>query len=294
MLFGGRRGAADSAALVSPMIVNRSTNLKCGGMAMTEDRFERGIQHLNRLNAEGAEQVLTGLSDIAPDMARFLVAFAYGDIYARPALDAATRQIATIAVLTALGNAEPQLKWHIDASLNIGIAPREIVETIYVQTVYSGFPAGLNAIFAARDVFQARRTDYRPPEPEGDPADRRGRGLRTLEETSKGAGQKVIESMKDIAPDMADFIIDFSYGTIFCRNILSPRQKEIVAVAGMAAAGNMKPQLKVHISAALNIGMTKEEIVEIMYHVIVYAGFPAALNGISALREVLSESDRRE
>lgn len=260
-----------------------------GGIAMAGDRFDMGYQQLKKLNPEGAEQVLKGLSDVAPDMAQFLVAFAYGDVYSRPALDAASRQIATIAILTAMGNAQPQLKWHINASLNIGITPQEIIETIYVQTIYSGFPAGLNAIFSAHDVFKSRKLDFKPVKWDNDKANRRERGLRTLEETSKGAGRKVIESMSAIAPDMADFLIDFSYGTVFCRNILTPRKKEIIAIAGMTAVGNMRPQLKVHIRAAINVGLTKEQIIEIMYHTAVYAGFPAALNGISAAKEVFME-----
>jgi 4-carboxymuconolactone decarboxylase len=262
-----------------------------GGIVMAEDRFERGYQQLKKLNPEGAEQVLKGLSDVAPDMAQFLVSFAYGDVYSRPVLDIASRQIATIAILTALGNAQPQLKWHINASLNIGITPQEIIDTIYVQTIYSGFPAGLNAIFAARDVFKAKRIDFKPTKWDNDKINKRERGLNTLEKTSKGAGRKVIESMSDIAPDMADFLIDFSYGTVFCRNILTPPKKEIIAIAGMTAVGTMRPQLKVHIRAAINVGLTRDQVIEIMYHTALYAGFPAALNGIEAAKEVFMEKD---
>ncbi len=259
-----------------------------GAQATEDKRFERGSQQLKKINPDGSEQVIKSLSDVAPDMARFLVAFAYGDIYSRPVLDARSRQIATIAILTALGNAPSQLKWHINTSLNIGITPQEIVDAIYVQTVYSGFPAGLNAIFAARDVFKERKVDFKPTKLENDKIDRRERGLLTLDETSKGAGMKVVESMADVAPDMADFLIEFSYGTVFYRKILTPQLKEIIAIAGMTAAGTMKPQLQVHIRAALNVGLTREQIIEVMVHTTVYAGFPAALNGISAAKEVFA------
>jgi 4-carboxymuconolactone decarboxylase len=259
-----------------------------GGNAMAEDRFERGYQEMKKTNPDGTEKVLKGLSDVAPDMARFLIAFAYGDIYSRPALDTRTREIATIAILTALG-AQSALKWHINAALIVGVTPQEIIDTIYVQTVYSGFPAGLNAISAARDVFKERKVDFKPTKLDNDKVNRRDRGLRTLDETSKGAGMRVVESMADIAPDMADFLIDFSYGTVFCRQILTPQLKEIIAIAGMTATGTMKPQLQVHIRAALNVGMTKEQIIEVMIHTTIYAGFPAALNGISAAKEVFTE-----
>jgi 4-carboxymuconolactone decarboxylase len=263
---------------------------KNGSEAMAEDRFEQGYQQFKKTNPEGAEQVLKGLSNVAPDMARFLVAFAYGDIYSRPVLNAKTREIATVAILTAL-SARSALKWHIHAALIVGATPQEIIDTIYVQTVYSGFPAGLNAISAARDVFKERKVDFKPTHLYNDKVNRRKQGLRTLDETSKGAGMKVVESMADIAPDMADFLLDFPYGTIFSREILTPQLKEIIAIAGMTATGTMKPQLQVHIKAALNVGLTKEQIIEVMIHTTIYAGFPAALSGISAAKEVFAEKN---
>jgi 4-carboxymuconolactone decarboxylase len=83
-----------------------------------------------------------------------LVEFPYGDIYTRPGLDLKSREIATIAALTALGNATPQLKVHVHAALNVGCSQEEIVETIMQMAVYAGFPAALNGLFAAREVFQ--------------------------------------------------------------------------------------------------------------------------------------------
>lgn len=257
------------------------------GCAMDETRFEKGYRQLKALNAEGAEQVLSSLADIAPDMARFIVEFGYGDIYARPGLDVRSRQIATVAALVALANADPQLRWHMNAALNVGVSPEEIIETIYVMTVYCGFPAGLNAIAAAREVFKTRNIAFRPGRPAAG-GDRRSRGLATLDATSRGAGKAVTDSLAGIAPDMADFIIDFSYGDVFSRKGLAPRLKEIAAIAGMCAAGTMRPQLKVHIEAALNVGVQKAEIVEVLTQMAVYAGFPAALNGLAAAREVFA------
>jgi 4-carboxymuconolactone decarboxylase len=63
------------------------------------------------------------------------------------------REIATIAALTALGNATPQLKVHIEAGLNVGLSRDEITEVIMQVSVYAGFPAALNGLFAAKDVF---------------------------------------------------------------------------------------------------------------------------------------------
>lgn len=100
--------------------------------------------------------MIAALSGIAPDFARYLIEFPFGDIYSRPGLDLRSREIATIAALTAMGNAAPQLKVHIEAGLNVGLSRDEITEVIMQMAVYAGFPAALNGLFAAKEVFAAR------------------------------------------------------------------------------------------------------------------------------------------
>lgn len=97
--------------------------------------------------------MVNALADIAPDFARYLIEFPFGDIYCRPELGLREREIATIAALTALGNAAPQLKVHIEAGLNVGLTRTEITEVMMQMSVYAGFPAALNGLFAAKEVF---------------------------------------------------------------------------------------------------------------------------------------------
>jgi 4-carboxymuconolactone decarboxylase len=120
------------------------------------NRFERGWEKLKEIDGEAGEQVVERLKDIAPDLARYTIEFPFGDIYCRPGLDLKSREIATVAALTALGNATPQLKVHIHAALNVGCTREEIVEVIMQMAVYAGFPAALNGMFAAKEVFQQR------------------------------------------------------------------------------------------------------------------------------------------
>ena len=122
---------------------------------MSSERYIIGQEMLQRVDGKGGEAVVDSLRDIAPDFARYLIEFPFGDIYARPGLDLRSREIATIAALTALGNAEPQLKVHIAAGLNVGLTQEEITEVIMQMAVYAGFPAALNGLFAAKAVFAA-------------------------------------------------------------------------------------------------------------------------------------------
>ena len=124
---------------------------------MESERFITGQKMLQQVDGKGGEAVVESLKDIAPDFARYLLEFPFGDIYARPGLDLRSREIATVAALTAMGNAAPQLKVHIGAALHVGLTQDEIVEVIMQRAVYAGFPAALNGLFAAKEVFASHR-----------------------------------------------------------------------------------------------------------------------------------------
>lgn len=121
-----------------------------------ESRLERGKRALSEIDGEAGHNVIASLADIAPDFANYLFEFPFGDIYSRPGLGYRDREIATIAALAAMGNAAPQLKVHIEAGLNVGLTTVEITEIMMQMAVYAGFPAALNGLFAAKEVFAAR------------------------------------------------------------------------------------------------------------------------------------------
>ena len=124
---------------------------------MPSERFITGQKMLQKVDGKGGDAVVKSLQDIAPDFAQYLIEFPFGDIYSRLGLDLRSREIATVAALTALGNAAPQLKVHIGAALHVGLTQDEIVEVIMQMAVYAGFPAALNGLFAAKEVFASHR-----------------------------------------------------------------------------------------------------------------------------------------
>ena len=123
---------------------------------MSVDRYKRGWEKLKEIDGEAGERVIESLKDISPDLGRYTIEFSFGDIYCRPGLDLKSREIAVVAALTALGNAIPQLKVHINGALNVGCSREEITECILQMAVYAGFPAALNGMFAAKEVFRER------------------------------------------------------------------------------------------------------------------------------------------
>lgn len=123
---------------------------------MTNERYQRGWQKLMEVDGEGGKHVIESLKDIAPELGKYVIEFAFGDIYSRKELDLKQRQLVTIASLTTQGGCEPQLNVHINAALNVGLTPNEIVETITHCVPYTGFPRVLNAIFIAKRIFEEK------------------------------------------------------------------------------------------------------------------------------------------
>ncbi|WP_084545355.1 carboxymuconolactone decarboxylase family protein [Derxia gummosa] len=125
----------------------------------------------------------------------------------------------------------------------------------------------------------------------GPGTDRRARGLRTLDAVTANAGTTVVAGLRDLAPDLADFIVDFAYGDVIARPGLDLRTRQLATVATLAALGHAQPQLAVHIQGALNVGATRAEIIEVLLQTAVYAGFPAAINAINTARRAFAEAD---
>ena len=125
---------------------------------MEKSRFDTGLERLTSIDGEAGQKVIESLQDICPDLAKYTIEFPFGDIYARTGLDLKSREIATVAALTALGNCAPQLKVHLNAALNVGCSEAEIKEVILQMAVYAGFPAALNGMFAFKDVLLERRS----------------------------------------------------------------------------------------------------------------------------------------
>lgn len=121
---------------------------------MSEDRYQKGIKNLKVMNPQSFKILEDNLKDIAPDLARYVVEFPYGDIYSRSGLDLKTRELVTIASVTTMGGAQTQLKSHIKGALNVGCTKEEILEVLIQMAVYAGFPRAINGVLAAKEVFE--------------------------------------------------------------------------------------------------------------------------------------------
>jgi 4-carboxymuconolactone decarboxylase len=125
-----------------------------------QDRFDRGMEVLTRIDGEGGQKVVDSLADISPELGNQVVSWAFGDIYARPGLAPRDRQLVTLGMLTALGGCEPQLDVHINAALNVGLSSEEIVEALLHSAVYCGDTEGTQCHLRGQEGL--RRTGPAP------------------------------------------------------------------------------------------------------------------------------------
>ncbi len=125
---------------------------------MAEDLYQKGIKKIQELTASpddnptGAMDIGEAFKDIAPDLSKYVVEFAFGEIYSRPGLDNKQKVLTTITALVAQG--KPQIGMHIKTGLTVGLSPEEIIGCIMHLIPYTGFPSVLNALTVAKDIFQ--------------------------------------------------------------------------------------------------------------------------------------------
>ncbi|MFJ6481406.1 carboxymuconolactone decarboxylase family protein [Streptomyces sp. NPDC091682] len=250
------------------------------------DRMERGLRTLRRIEATERPGILDGFQDVAPGFGELVVGFAFGDICSRPDLELPTRQLVTVAALTALGNAAPQLEFHVRGARNVGCDRREIVETVLWLSGYTGFPATLKALGVVRSVFAAEGAGTDAPS-----AERSERALRTLRAPDGDGGvcEQVLASVRALDPALADDLVESAFGhldPVTSRGGLDPLTRAIVSVAACTALGTLRPQLTAQVHAILDAGGTPQHAVETILQMAVYAGVPAAVNGLNAARDV--------
>ncbi len=246
-----------------------------------------GRKKLQKIDGEAGVRVEETLQGISPDLARYLIEYSFGEIYAREILDNRTKEQAVVAALTAMGTAAPQLRVHIHAALHVGCSPEEIREISIQMCGYAGFPATLNAMGTLMEVLKETGRSLSKASVHAGSENRYERGKELLSRIAPDQERVLRETFDPINPDITRYVVEFGYGDIYARGILPIRSRQVATIAALAAKGTAPSQLRFHIGGGLRAGLSEAEIVEVMLLVSIYAGFPAALNGILATREVV-------
>jgi 4-carboxymuconolactone decarboxylase len=215
----------------------------------------------------------------------FVVDFALGDVWSRPGFSRRDRSLVVITVLATL-NQLNQLRSHVQGGINHGLERAEIEEVFVQLSAYAGFPRAIDAMDTARAAMADQQGVERlAPTP---PAERKD------DEARSAAAREVLALLGQDQPpggvgvDLGDFGAvgaRFAFGEVWARPELSRRDRSLVVCTTLTTQD--KPhELRFHLQAALNHGVTAAELQELMVTVLAYAGFPTAVEGFRALREV--------
>lgn len=120
-------------------------------------------------------------------------------------------------------------------------------------------------------------------------SDKKTTGLAILEKMHPQAYPQLKASLEDICPEISDYITEFAYGTIYAREGTDLKTRSLATIAALTAMNTAEGELKAHVKGALNLGIDKQEIIEIILQMALYVGFPAALDGLKTAKSVFNE-----
>jgi len=232
--------------------------------------------------------------------------YAFGEVWSRPGLDLKTRCFITIAAIGALTRSE-QLAVYVNAALNLGISPEDILEALMQMGVYSGLAAANVSMDVARDVFTGRGLRKPGKGPEMTPKipmtfeERYAAFMRVSKDLSigrlgHGPDAKPLRPLQTgpwsiVAQDLAlereigQINGQYGYGEVWGRPALGYRIRSLVTVATLQAV-NENDQLHYHVNNAINLDITPEELHEAMLQVGVYCGGSGWRNASNVARDV--------
>jgi len=228
--------------------------------------------------------------DRAPEFVRdFNSEAVFGAIWARPGLAEQDRMICALTALSAVGR-HGKLKHYVAAALDLGLEPRTILEVFLQVGLYGGFPLGEEAMETAGEVFGDRgiETPDQPTQAESlEELMERGVDLmRRLhgDRATKGYGSPD----NTVAAALYPLAIQYGYGEIWFRPGLDERQRALVTVSAFTAL-KLDSQIVKFGQSALNMGLSRTQVIEAIAQTAPLSGFPPALNALALLSEHLTD-----
>jgi len=223
-------------------------------------------------------QTLSDVQAVSPALGRYMKETLFGDLWTRPDLSPRDRSIVTLAVL--IGRNQPiELPYYFNVALDNGVSAAEISEIITHLAFYSGWSNAVAAVAVAKDLFAERGigTDQLPA------ASPR---LLTLDQAAEDRRATTVENdVGPVAPGLVQYTSDLLFRDLWLRPDLAPRDRSLVTVSALIAAGQVA-QIPFHLNRAMDNGLTKAQASEVLTHVAFYAGWPNAMSAVPVMKGV--------
>jgi 4-carboxymuconolactone decarboxylase len=226
----------------------------------------------------------TNLRSVAPALEKYTQGALLGDVWKRPDLSRRDRSIVTVAALIAR-NQTTELPYYLNVALDSGVKPREMSEIITHLAFYSGWSNAMSAVAVTKDVF-ARRKIGLDQLPAASPK------LLPLDEAAEAQrAARVGEQFGAVAPGVVQNTTDLLFRDLWLRPDLAPRDRSLVTVTALIAAGQVA-HMPYHLNRAMDNGLTQAQASEVLTHLAFYAGWPSVFSALPVAKEVFEKRSK--
>ncbi len=229
----------------------------------------------------------------------FAIDHVLGHLWSRPQLSRRDRSLIVITFLAVLGS-DDELRIHLRGAVNHGVERHEIREVVNQVAGYAGYPLAFAATRIVDEVLaELDGVDRLPPKDPAPPVDDPDRWAAATDVMGTVFGGRASTDPATARAGMVaalggvgELAFDWGFGELWARSELSRRDRSMVTVAILAVLAR-EAELAIHVPAALNHGVTRVEVEEIMTQLTVYGGFPRAVEGMRAARAAFERIDAR-
>ncbi len=234
-----------------------------------------------------------GSRDMAPDLHRIADEALFGSIWRRPALKIEHREMIVLSVLTVLQR-ENQLRRHVANAVVLGLTAQQVIEVMIHASFYGGVPAAFTSMGIAQEVFAANGIPFTPQlvyDPNETPEDLYQRGVERREELmGPSTGPPALGPVTQAEREFTRLTTEYYWGSVWTRPGLDLQSRSICTLSALTVLGREGP-LRAHINGALNIGLTREEIIEVFIQTTFYGGLPFTRAAMDIANEIFRSND---
>jgi 4-carboxymuconolactone decarboxylase len=221
------------------------------------------------------------VQSVAPALEKYTQERLLGEVWKRPGLSARDRSIVTVAVLVAR-NHSVEMPYYVGLALDSGVKPAEISELITHLAFYSGWGNAMSAVAVTKEVF-AKRGIKGNELPSASP-----KPLPLDEAAEADRAKRVGEQFGAVSPGVVQYTTDALFRDLWLRPDLAPRDRSLVTVSALVAAGQVA-QIPYHLNRAMDNGLTRAQASETLTHLAFYAGWPNVFSALPVAKDVFEK-----
>jgi 4-carboxymuconolactone decarboxylase len=257
-----------------------------GALEPRNAQYDRGMAIIHTIGSEGFDTLSAALDRLDPDFKRMLVEHGYAELIARPKLALKHRELVTVAVLSAMGNADSALKYHASGMLNTGWSAEELLETVLHTSVFAGIPLAIAGIRIVLSMLSERGIEVK------DKTRQAARESTWRESRLAQLLRSQHEQIDSLPAEIREVFTEVAYGAALDGPALSLRDRQLATLAIVLAKENQWSAVRLHLKACAQVGWTRGELTEVLIQLTGYIGWPLVLPVTRIALEVFDEIAR--